>query len=379
MNYSVNFREMAAHINPMNAVSCLKKTGWKIFPRKREDVKILQCKKGDKLFQVKIPMDRLLSDYQDAMYESIVTVAEAEGKSLESIFLYFMNPNADILKIRLERQEVEAGNILLDDAINIYENTKKLLSATAQDVLHPKKYHQGRVDTSIQKFLSECRFGQTEVGSYIVSVVCPFVDEDIQQTYLFAEDETIENSLTRKVTSRLMENLNNIKRHIDEGDLSGLTNESSHVISANFYEALKGLNLQTEGNRIEISAEWSPAVHNNPKISSHVLLTNDYYKPMDSVIKKLKGHMKKTTSIIGRIKKLESSPDAENREKGKITVAYLDANNHARTLATELDAIDYKRALEAHGMGWHVQLIGELSTKKPVTMKCESFDVIGGA
>lgn len=377
MNTSVNYREMTAHINPMTVVNCLIKMGWKIFPRKRDDVKILQYRKMDELFQVTIPMDRILSDYQEAMYESIMTIAEVEGKRLEDIFLYFMNPNADILKIRLERKNVEAGNILLDDAINIYENTKKILSATAQDVLHPKKYHQGRVDTSIQKFLSECRFGQTEIGSYVISVVCPFVDDDIEQTSPYSDEETLENSLTRKVTSRFMENLTTIKKHIDEGDLSALISEKSSVISANFYEALKGLNLQAEGTRIEFLAEWSPAVRHNPEGSQHVVLTNDYYNPMEFVIKKLKGHTKKTTSVIGRIKRLESSPDAENRDKGKITITYLDANNRAKTLRAELDAADYKRALEAHGMGWHVQLIGEISTKKPVTMKCESFDVIG--
>ena len=375
MNYSVNFLEMTVHINPLTVVQYLKDTGWKIFPRKNEAVKVLQYKTENELLQVNVPMDKALLDYKEAMYESIVTLAKLEKKSLETVFLYLMNPNADILKIRLERQDVEVGNILLDDAINIYENTKKLLSAAAQDVLHPKKYHQGRVDTDIQKFLSECRFGQTEVGSYVVSVVCPFVNEDILQTSIFADEDEKANSLTRKVTSRVMENLARIKTHIDEGDLASLTQEP---ISVNFYEAVKGLNLQAEGARVEFRAEWSPSIRNNPTANQSVLLTHDYCQPMESVIQKLKGHTKKTTAIVGRIKKLESSPDAKNRDKGRITVTYLDENNKARTLVTDLDAGDYARALEAHGKGWYVQLTGELSTKKNVaTMRCESFDVIG--
>lgn len=375
MNYSVNFLEMTVHINPLTVVQYLKDTGWKIFPRKNEAVKVLQYKTENELLQVNVPMDKKLFDYKEAMFESIVTLAKLEKKSLETVFLYLMNPNADILKIRLERQDVEVGNILLDDAINIYENTKKLLSAAAQDVLHPKKYHQGRVDTDIQKFLSECRFGQTEVGSYVVSIVCPFVNEDILQTSIFADEDVKANSLTRKVTSRVMENLARIKMHIDEGDLASLTQEP---ISVNFYEAVKGLNLQAEGARVEFRAEWSPSIRNNPTANQSVLLTHDYCQPMESVIQKLKGHTKKTTAIVGRIKKLESSPDAKNRDKGRITVTYLDENNKARTLVTDLDAGDYVRALEAHGKGWYVQLTGELSTKKNVaTMRCESFDVIG--
>lgn len=375
MNYSVNFLEMTVHINPLTVVQYLKDTGWKVFPRKNEAVKVLQYKTENGLLQVNVPMDKTLSDYKEAMYESIVTVAKLEKKSLETVFLYLMNPNADILKIRLERQNVEMGNILLDDAINIYENAKKLLSAAAQDVLHPKKYHQGRVDTNIQKFLSECRFGQTEIGSYVVSIICPFVDEDVLQTSIFADEDEKAHSLTRKVTNRVMENLARIKKHIDDGDLDSLV---KGAISVNFYEAVKGLNLQAEGARVEFWAEWSPSIHNNPTANQSILLTHDYCQPMESVIQKLKGHTKRNTTIIGRIKKLESSPDAKSRVNGKISVAYLDEKNRAKTLEAELDATDYTRALEAHGMGWHVQLVGELSIKKnAATMKCESFDVIG--
>jgi len=43
--------------------------------------------------------------------------------------LYLLNPNTAIIKIRLEKLGVESGNILLDDAIKLYDNVKKLLAA----------------------------------------------------------------------------------------------------------------------------------------------------------------------------------------------------------------------------------------------------------
>ena len=159
MTYSVNYMDLAEKISPFAFVKYLRDTGWQ-------------------LFQVTIPVEKNLSDYKQAMYKAVETVSEVEDKSVEQVLLYLLNPNTDILKIRLERKEIEAGNILLDDAIRIYENTKKLLAATALDILHPRKYHQGRIDESILKFLSSCRFGQTEIGSYVVSVVCPFAELD---------------------------------------------------------------------------------------------------------------------------------------------------------------------------------------------------------
>ena len=114
MSYLVNFREMTVHINPLNVVKYLKSLNWKVLPRKNEAIKVLQREIGGKLLQVNIPMDETLFDYKDAMYDSIATVAESEGKSLEEVFLYLLNPNSDILKIRLERKNVEVGNILLE-------------------------------------------------------------------------------------------------------------------------------------------------------------------------------------------------------------------------------------------------------------------------
>ena len=65
---------------------------------------------------------------------------------------------------------------MFDDAIQLFVNAKKLIAATALDVINPKKMHYGRINEPVRNFLSQCRFGQTEIGSYVVSVICPFVD-----------------------------------------------------------------------------------------------------------------------------------------------------------------------------------------------------------
>ena len=173
MIYSVNFLDLTEKINPLAFSKYLKDTGWVQFQSKRTNVKIFQLENSEDFFQVIIPVDKKLNDYKQAMYKAVETVAAVENKSIEQVMLYLLNPNTDILKIRLEKKEIEAGNILFDDAIHLYENIKKLLAATALDILHPKKYHQGRIDDAVTKFLSNCRFGQTEIGSYVVSVICP--------------------------------------------------------------------------------------------------------------------------------------------------------------------------------------------------------------
>lgn len=138
MIYSVNFLDLAEKINPLAFAKYLKDTGWNIFLSKKTYIKIFQYENDIDFYQVVIPLEKRLSDYKEAMYKAVTTVAKVENKSIEQVMLYLLNPNTDILKIRLDRKDIETGNILFDDAIRMYESAKKLLAATALDILHPK-------------------------------------------------------------------------------------------------------------------------------------------------------------------------------------------------------------------------------------------------
>lgn len=384
MIYSVNFMDLTEKINPYAFAKYLKDTGWTIFPTKKDYVKIYQIRKpGGDAFQVNIPLDINLSDYKRAMFQAIETVAFAEGQSTEQLLLFLLNPNTDILKIRLERKDIEAGNILFDDAIRIYENAKKLIAATAQDIIHPRRYHQGRMDDSISKFLSNCKFGQTEIGSYVVSVVCPFAELDeidgYKQLSIFSEEERCAGSLTRKVTNKIMTNVSFIKKNIDDGEYERLVSDNeSSLISANFYEALTGLNLNEEGADVEFIAQWSPIVKKNRCTSNRILLSHNYYQPISTAVGKLRETANTKTKIFGKIKKLESVPDLSKRTSGKITVVYLDDNDMRRTVTANLKKEDYDKAIEAHSRGNHIEIVGDIHNpdKRNTSITCESFSII---
>lgn len=384
MIYSVNFMDLTEQINPHAFVKYLKDTGWNAFYTRKTYVKIFQITndKGES-FQVTIPMEKTLSDYKSAMYYALETVALFEGQSTEQLLLYLLNPNTDILKIRLERKDIECGSIFLDDAIHIYENAKRLIAAAAQDVLHPRRYHLGRMDDSISKFISNCKFGQTEVGSYVVSVVCPFAELDdaagYRQLSIFSDEEQCANSLTRKVTNKIMTNVSLIKHNIDEGNFDELVSEdTANFISANFYEALTGLNLDVNGANVEFIAQWSPVVKKNRCSSNHVLLSHDYCQPISSAVEKLRRTSDTKTKILGRIKKLESVPDVSKRTIGQITVVYLDKNDKRKTVTAVLSKDDYDRAIDAHSKGNHVEIIGDIKNvgAKNQSISCESFSII---
>ncbi len=378
MIYSVNFVDMTEKLKPSAVCKYLSETEWEIFETKREDIKIYQYDKNDIFEQITVPLDKSLRDYKRTMYDAVKKIANIENKSVEQLMLFLMNPNTDILKIRLDKKDVESGNILIDDAIQLFDNAKKLLAATALDIINPKKIHYGRTDESVQKFLSQCRFGQTEIGSYVVSIVCPFAEiseKGYRQLSIFSDEEECANSLTRQVTNRLMSNILTIKQKIDNDELESLLN-SEQVISSNFYEALNGLSLQSPNTVVEFTAEWAPNIKANRVKCSNIKVSNDYYQPISTVIGKIKEYTDFNTEIVGKIKELSASPVVDERNGGIVVVVYVGDNNKAKSVKVKLTKEDYRSAVEAHQHGKAVKIIGDLKSKSRATMENVIFSVI---
>lgn len=83
-------------IEPTLLVQYLMSKGWKIFPRKRQDIKVLQIKKADgSFFQVTIPLSRALSDYGEALSIALETVAEAEDMDKKQLIAKLISPTVN--------------------------------------------------------------------------------------------------------------------------------------------------------------------------------------------------------------------------------------------------------------------------------------------
>lgn len=59
-------------------ITKLKADGWKHIPRKRADITVFQNKIGNKLFQVTIPLDRNLGDFEEALEMALQEIESFE-------------------------------------------------------------------------------------------------------------------------------------------------------------------------------------------------------------------------------------------------------------------------------------------------------------
>ena len=68
---------------PESLISKLKADGWKCIPRKRTDIAVFQNEIGDKFFQVTIPLDRNLGDFEEALEMALQEIKSFEKKENE--------------------------------------------------------------------------------------------------------------------------------------------------------------------------------------------------------------------------------------------------------------------------------------------------------
>ena len=366
MIYSTDFKKLAGKINHIDLGKYLIDLNWKTIKSKRENVDIYQIEKCDELFQINLPLNRELRDYNEAMYSAMETIAKSERKSVEQIILELLNPVSDIIRFRIISEKNESGSIYIEDAIQLYNNAKRLLIASAMDIKNPSINHNGRLDSDTQKIIENFRFGQTEIGSYITSIVCPLANisnGEYEQYSLFSDEEICAESFTRKLTKKLISSIKNIKENVERGKLEEFINNNSSngdSISVNFLEALNDISINNSQNELEITAKWAPTVKKNTLDINSIKLSHDYYNPIKAITEKYKVSKSNEKSFIGKVISCKAEPDVEKRKQGKIQLVFLDDDYTRKAVFSLLKAEDYDKAVTAHRQGSMVKLTGTL-------------------
>lgn len=90
---SLNVSDLVLKIKPYDIVKYLKNKGWEEYKSKKDYIKIFQKKENKcnsrNFYQVTIPFDKELSDYEEAMLEAIEEISLCENNPMEQLLLNF--------------------------------------------------------------------------------------------------------------------------------------------------------------------------------------------------------------------------------------------------------------------------------------------------
>lgn len=226
------------------------------------DIDVYRHPSNDK--EIIIPRNTDTLDYANRMAEVIHAFADSQNRKLFEIIndLKVASPS-DILRIRMDSRNTKAGIISIENCIRLYNNVKKAILAVACTIEDPEIYYARTNLAEPQRFIKSCLVGQSEIGSYVVPIICPLFDiRSKPQTGInyYTDDINLDELYTRKITTRMMKSIDQITRNIDAGDIDRLKNprlEDGDVpIRYNLYQAIMDMEPTDKDTDVHISATW---------------------------------------------------------------------------------------------------------------------------
>lgn len=284
---------------------------------------------------VLIPMDKMFSDFYREYIDTIKTISLYENITADELFSKLLNPSQDLFRWRIVNDSTRQGTIpLLDMAHNI-KNIRNLFASAIIDIKEPSKRHAKLFTKDVEKELSTFQFGQTEMGSYVLNILCPL---GYYQQSLF-DAEADELPFGRQVGIKIMNGTTLIQRSINDHstELQDVIDEGK--VSVNFLDAVSKIYEDNIGSNIHLNADWNVAVPMREIVApSSIMLNPNYCDTLKEIVERNtqvpEDQVRKT--YCGKISSISSEAELAQREFMEIVVVALDDNEQKRRLKVEL-------------------------------------------
>ena len=284
-----------------------------------------------------IPLVKEFSDYYRVMGETLQSIASFENRSIEALVNRILNPSYDIQKWRIANNYTSDGKIPFFSITDTIEKIKDVLATAYLDTLNPTRFHKKVYTTDVNKNISEYSFGQTEIGSYILNILCPL--GNYQYTIFNPTEQDI--PLNRKINMRLLSSIDNIQKDLKNSNNNKVDEDVDQgLYSINFLDSLVDIYDETKDTEMNIIVDWCKDIGfvNEPPISSiklepifmeKVNFIADKYRP------KKEENIKKT--YYGKIESITANPKVEDREYVQIKIVTIGYDNKKLNIQSRLN------------------------------------------
>lgn len=356
-------RRIVARLRPLAVRQYAEARGWMRVDGGRWRVWLLRHPE-ERLRQLQVPMDEDDVGFVDAMLDVVHRLAEVERRSSESVLADLQWPDADVLRVRVASGDAEGGQLSLAADVMLRDGARRALLASACSVINPVPFHPRMSRSEADTLLSACRAGQTELGSYVVKIICP----------LFAVDEEPE-PFTRRVTKHLMKVTSELVTSIERTSVDVYLDAQADRpgLSANLCDALLRMqprrdeDLKGDAGHLELSTTWAADPRVLPpapaEVPSRVVIKAAYMREIEWAAQRLRPSATETREVwlVGTVETLDGTVGVDGRRSGEVHFSLLLPDSDSVRARAILDPEQYEVAMQAHERGrTYVRLLGVL-------------------
>jgi hypothetical protein len=344
-------------VKPRTAKQYAKAKGWSFVKDFKDKYYIYQKETSGQLL---IPKNRDAIDYPNRVMDLINVFSNDEKRDSIAILNDLFNPEADILRFRLKGERYADGTAPLSEGMNLYSGSKRSIYVSALQVKSPQRFYKRISNSEIDTFISACKMGQTERGSFIASLVCPLTIQGFETNLtLFDNVQTTPQSFTRKVTANFLTGIDAILKTIDEDNLDYLKTGNEYIISSNFCDSIIEMQPESNDSALEINASLSISDF-IPQIPLLRTIEKDYFSLIEQIGRDIRPqNTEEEKSFYGKVKTLNGSVSENGQVKGEVILTFIDDDKLIRA-KVDLNESQYKIAHEAHISDRSINIVGIL-------------------
>ena len=293
--------EFLASIRPVDLHLYLRAHGWKpIASTMHSEAVDWEFSSGDASVEVTAPRNARWRDYPRRVREVLAELSQLEGRSEKVIALDIQRASRDIVRVRAIIDGRTDGSISLEDGALLARSARSLMLAAACSAWEPRRAYHNRKPQPATEYVKGLSMGQTEVGSFVLTVLSPVPPAFTQQANLpFVEGTTVPDHYNRKVTRTLSTALGAVKQATESsiltGDITPFDEAVAMGVSADLCESLGIICECATVTALSISFGWAPA---RPE-STHVPTRHEFTPDVLEYIKAAGRSLRERSPIDG--------------------------------------------------------------------------------
>ncbi|NLI28206.1 MAG: hypothetical protein GX413_12650 [Acetobacter sp.] len=307
--------------------------------------------------EILLPNSEYVADYASVIADALRRLSTFEGRSEIQLYRDLSVADCDVVRNRSSNAEND-GSISVDEGVALFVHVKELLLSAACAAKEPKAMFRAGGIKDATDYMNRVRLGQTEQGSFIISLIAPVPMNFSSDSQGKLWPEKFKEPYERQVTRTLVDGLEAAKKAavavIQGGTQDVFRRAINKGLSVNSCNALA--HLTESGDGADLSVTWArtrPA----PEARSRVQFTTaegEIFREAARYLREVEPRFDERIDAF--VVKLDRGP---TEMCGKITLkTYLDQK--PVSIITSLPPSEYELASQANNEKVTISLKGDL-------------------
>lgn len=308
-----------------------------------------------------IPVSTRFADYALRISQALQQIEEIEQRSQLMILDDIKHIAFDVIRVRNVSNDTKCGTLNFAKSVDFVAHTRDMILAAACSAATHKQHYPSRKPQNAERFMNNVRFGKTEQGSFVLTLLSPVTpDLSTQGTLLHIPEEP---PYEKTVIPTLNSGLNALNQAAiqasEDREMIHFVEATEQGVTTNLCDAITNLYEKLTPDFIEVSIAFS----GNRKASlpiSKISIDSGYIPIIKEASEKIKSNSPEPEQTVrGFITNL-GSPDPQ--ESGEVTIQDV-ISPKPRKIIVWLTGDEYRRAGEAHFGTKPVEIAGTVTRK----------------